>query len=269
MRETYEPVLLERKAARCSKSAGSTKVHSSTAIIDPSHAPGRVLLRAFIRPTKMLVLSPIVLMLSLYSALMFGLIYLLFTTFPAVFEETYGFSAGTAGLAYLGLGLGMIAGIVLFGRLSDRLLVASPPRWGGGTAGRPELRLVLMIRAAPVIPAGFLWYGWSAYAQTHWIVPILGTFLIGAGAFLLVMPAQIYLVDAFGAGAAASALAASTVLRSLAGTFLPFAGAPLYAGLGLGWGNSLLAFLALAFLPVPVFFYKFGERLRKRFPVDY
>lgn len=265
MRETYEPVLLERKAARCSKLAGRNKVHSRKTALDPNNAPVKVLLRTFIRPTKILVLSPIVLMMSLYSAFMFGLIYLLFTTFPAVFEETYGFSAGIAGLVYLGLGLGMIVGIVLFGNLSDKLVASSR----SGTAGRPELRLILMIWATPVIPVGFVWYGWSAYVQTHWIVPILGTFFIGAGAFLLMMPAQIYLVDAFGTSAAASALAANTVLRSLAGTFLPFAGAPLYASLGLGWGNSLLAFLALAFLPVPVFFYKFGERLRRRFPVDY
>lgn len=182
-----------------------------------------------------------------------------------MFEETYGFRPGIAGLVYLGLGLGMIVGIVLFGKLSDKLVASSR----GGTTGRAELRLILMIWATPIIPVGFFWYGWSAYAQTHWIVPILGTFFIGAGAFHLMMPAQIYLVDAFGTSAAASALAANTVLRSLAGTFLPFAGAPLYATLGLGWGNSLLAFLALAFLPVPVFFYKFGERLRKCFPVDY
>lgn len=265
MHETYEPVLIQRKAARLNKSTGSSKAHHRTTALDPHNTPGKVLLCTCIRPTKMLVLSPIVLMLSLYSAFMFGLIYLLFTTFPAVFEETYRFSAGIAGLVYLGLGLGMIVGIVLFGKFSDKLVASSR----NGTAGRPERRLILMIWATPVIPVGFFWYGWSAYAQTHWIVPILGTFVIGAGAFLLMMPAQIYLVDAFGTTAAASALAANTVLRSLAGTFLPFAGAPLYARLGIGWGNSLLAFLALAFLPVPVFFYKFGERLRERFPVTY
>lgn len=240
-------------------------VYSRTTALDADDTPGKVLLRTFIRPTKMLVLSPIVLMMSLYFAFMFGLIYLLFTTFPTVFEETHGFSAGIAGLVYHGLGLGMIVGIVLFGKLSDKLVASSR----GGTAGRPELRLILMMWATPVIPVGFVWYGWSTDVQTHWIVHILYTFFIGAGAFLLMMPAQIYLVDTFGTSAAASALAANTVLRSLVGTFLLIAGTPLYARLGLGWGNSLLAFLAVAFLPVPVFFYKSGEGLRRRFPVDY
>jgi hypothetical protein len=41
----------------------------------------------------------------------------------------------------------------------------------------------------------------------------------------------------------------------------------MYAKLGLGWGNSLLAFVALAFSPVPFVFFTYGERIRKSFPV--
>ncbi len=80
------------------------------------------------------------------------------------------------------------------------------------------------------------------------------------------MPAQIYLVDAFGPYAA-SALAANALLRSLFGTFLPLAGPKMYESMGLGWGNSLLGFLALAFAPVPWLFWRYGEVVRKRFPV--
>lgn len=268
MRETYEPVLRKRKLAKSTTMQlqdHSPEAKSDTPSVqnDNGLSPGQLLFRAFIRPTKLLIFSPIVLLLSLYSAFVFGLIYLMFTTFPGVFETTYHFSAGISGLAYLGLGLGMVVGIVLFSKLSDKLM----SRAGGDR--KPELRLLLMIWATPVIPVGCFWYGWSAYAVTHWIVPILGTFFIGLGAFLLMMPAQIYLVDSFGTDAAASALAANTVLRSLAGTFLPFAGAPLYSKLGLGWGNSLLAFLAIAFAPVPLLFYNYGEYLRTKFKVDY
>lgn len=41
---------------------------------------------------------------------------------------------------------------------------------------------------------------------------------------------------------AASAIAASSVLRSIAGGLVPLAGIPLYDRLGLGWGNTLLGF---------------------------
>jgi hypothetical protein len=68
---------------------------------------------------------------------------------------------------------------------------------------------------------------------------------------------------------AASALAANGVLRSLFGTFLPLAAPKLYASLGYGWGNTIFGFLALAFMPVPVLFYKYGAYLRNRFQVRF
>lgn len=51
----------------------------------------------------------------------------------------------------------------------------------------------------------------------------------------------------------------------------PLFGLQMYDGLGLGWGNSLLGFLALAMCPIPFLFYKYGERLRnsKRFKVTF
>lgn len=78
------------------------------------------------------------------------------------------------------------------------------------------------------------------------------------------MPAQLYLVDLFGSQAAASALGANNLMRFLFSTFLPLVGPAMYETLGYGWGNTLLGFLALAFVPFPVFFYKYGERLRAK-----
>lgn len=59
-------------------------------------------------------------------------------------------------------------------------------------------------------------------------------------------------------------MAANTVLRSAAGAFLPLAGPPMYARLGLGWGNTLLAFIAILLIPFPALLMKYGERIRKR-----
>ena len=38
----------------------------------------------------------------------------------------------------------------------------------------------------------------------------------------------------------------------------------MYNSLNYGWGNSLSGFIALAFIPAPVLFYKYGERLRAK-----
>lgn len=38
-----------------------------------------------------------------------------------------------------------------------------------------------MVLLYPFTPVGLFWYGWSVTADTHWIVPIIGTSFIGFG----------------------------------------------------------------------------------------
>jgi len=78
------------------------------------------------------------------------------------------------------------------------------------------------------------------------------------------MSVQNYLLDAY-PQYAASVTSALAVLRSLAGALLPLGALDLYDALGLGWGNSLLAFISLGLVPIPLLFYVYGPRLRQRF----
>ncbi|KAI1776438.1 MFS general substrate transporter [Hypoxylon cercidicola] len=261
LRETNATVLLQRKTERLRKETGNTKLTSRLAL----HMSTRELLaRSIVRPVKMVIFSPVTQLLSLYGGLLFGLVFLLFTTFPSVFESQYGFSTSTSGLAYLGLGIGMVCGMVGFSLLSDKLLGQA----GSSNVATPEKRLILMKWFAPVTPIGCFIYGWSAYYRTHWIVPEIGTFIIGFGGLFAILPAQTYLVDAFGPEGAASALAANVIIRSPFSAFLTFAAPPLYRNLGLGWGNSVLGFICLAFTPLPWLLYRYGEYLRTHFKVN-
>lgn len=176
MRETYAPVLLERKAARLRSIAGNV---GSQAKGRKSLSPLVHLARGLTRPLKLLVLSPVVLLLSIYVAFVFGLMFLCFSTYSAVFIEQYHFSVGVSGLTYLGQGVGMIVGLILFGALSDRILKARAKKHKGEMT--PEERLPLMVCFTPVIPIGFFWYGWTAQEKVHWMAPIVGTSFIGLG----------------------------------------------------------------------------------------
>ncbi|KAH8786362.1 putative MFS transporter [Hyaloscypha sp. PMI_1271] len=262
MQETYAPLLLKRKAARLRKITGNVGPQAKSG---ENLSPLAHLGRGLSRPLKLLVLSPLVLLLSIYVAFVFGLMFLCFSTYSEVFIEQYHFSVGVSGLTYLGQGIGMLVGLILFGALSDRILKARAAKHKGEMA--PEERLPLMIYFAPIVPIGFFWYGWTAQKKVHWMAPIVGTSFIGLGNLFVMLPAQIYLVDAFGPESAASALAANSLLRSLFATFLPLTAPQLYASLGYGWGNSLFGFLGLAFMPVPILFYKYGAYLRRRFQV--
>lgn len=158
-------------------------------------------------------------MMCVYTAVTYGLLYILFTTFTFVFEGVYAFSPSKAGLSFLGSGVGTIVGLLFVGIFSDgtlRKVIAS------GKATRPEDRLALFITvpSALSIPAGPFIYGWSTGKHVHWIVPEIGTAVVGFGMISLVMCIQTYLADAFTIHAA-SATAANAVPRSLLGALLP------------------------------------------------
>jgi hypothetical protein len=121
----------------------------------------------------------------------------------------------------------------------------------------------MMTIGGAIMPAGFFIYGWTVQAQTHFMVPIVATGLIGFGLLMTFMPATTYLVDVFTVHAA-SAMAASTVLRSLMAALIPLSSQQMYAKLGYGWGNSLLGFVACLLIPIPFLFIKYGEGIRAR-----
>src|ERR1700679_2815063 len=108
MRETYPIVLLERKAARLRKETGNPAYRSKLA---SSLSPKKLIQHTIFRPMKMLFLSPIVAGMCIYIAVMYGLLYILFTTYTFVFEEVYNFPPSTAGLSFLGSGIGTIFGL--------------------------------------------------------------------------------------------------------------------------------------------------------------
>lgn len=72
-----------------------------------------------------------------------------------------------------------------------------------------------------------------------------------------------YIIDCYGFYSN-SAIAVNTIIRSLFGAAFPLFGRQMYEGLGVDWGTSLLAFLTVAFAPVPILFYMYGAAIRKR-----
>ncbi|KAG0649326.1 Cyclopiazonic acid biosynthesis cluster T [Hyphodiscus hymeniophilus] len=257
LKETYPVIILERKAAALRKETGNPNLISA---LHDGLAPRQRIKNAIARPLNMLFTEPIVFILSFYVAVLFGYLYLFLTTFPRVFIDQYGFSTRNTGLTYIGLGVGMLLGMAIAGKGSDILFKRLVQRNNG--AMMPEYRLPPLVISAPLVAAALFWYGWTADAKTHWIVPILGTVLFGMGMMPAMISTNMYLVQAYGRYAA-SAVAASKVLQSIGGASLPLAGQPLFDALGLGWGNSLLAFLAMLFIPLPWILFKYGEKLRK------
>ncbi|KAK2029113.1 MFS general substrate transporter [Colletotrichum zoysiae] len=271
LKESFHPVILEAKAARLRKSTGNPLVRSK---LDSGLTFKHNLRRSLVRPVKILVYSPVVTLISLYIAVTFGYLNLMFTSFTEIFENYYGFTPDQVGLAYLGLGVGSLVGVALFRLTSDRYLAkkAADANAAGDNSNvpnggmKPGYRLTNLPIGSLLVPIGLFIYGWTTQYHIHWMVPIVATGLISCGNILTITPLQMYLIDAFHVHAA-SALAASIVLRSIVGAALPLAGLRMYSALGIGWGNSLLGFISLLFLPLTFVFLRYGEYLRKRFEI--
>jgi multidrug resistance protein len=257
--ETYPSVLLRKRAAALSKLTGTTYI----SILEKQRGkrtPAQAFRTALARPWALLFMEPIVLLISIYMAIIYGTLYMLFGAFPIVFQQNRGWSQGIGGLAFSGIAVGMIAGVVY--SIFDNKRYANVEKRHNGEAP-PEARLPPAMVGAVALPIGMFWFAWTNYPSIHWIVCIVASAPFGFGMVLVFLSAVNYLIDSYTIYAA-SVLAANSVLRSLFGAAFPLFTNQMYSRLGIHWASSIPAFLALACLPAPFIFYKYGEAIRMK-----
>ncbi|KAI1451385.1 MFS general substrate transporter [Annulohypoxylon moriforme] len=257
--ETYAPVLLRKRADKLSKMTGKHYL----SVIDRDQ--GRMSLGesfkiALSRPWILLFREPIVFLMSLYMAIVYGTLYMLFAAFPIVYQQYRGWSAGIGGLAFLGILVGMLFAITYTFPDNKRYIRVQEEH--GGFAP-PETRLVPTLVGCLFLPIGLFWFAWTNSPSIHWMASIAAGVPFGFGMVLVFLSIMNYLIDSYTIFAA-SVLAANSVLRSLFGAAFPLFTSYMYANLGIHWASTIPAFLALICVPVPFLFYKFGPAIRKR-----
>ncbi|ESZ92633.1 putative MFS multidrug transporter [Sclerotinia borealis F-4128] len=255
--ETYPPIILIEKAAELRRRTKNWGIHAKQEEIEIDFR--ELITKNFSRPLRLLVTEPIVLLISIYMAFIYGLLYLFLTAYPIVFQQIHGFTGGVGGLPYFGMIIGMlIAGVYV---------VLTQPSYNRKLAANngipiPEWRLPPVIAGGVSFAAGLFWFGWSGYrADIHWIVPTLSGLLTGFGLLAIFLQSLNYLVDAY-LMFAASAIAANTFLRSLAGAGFPLFSQYMFKSLGVNWAGTLLGCVALVLVPIPVCFYIYGAKIR-------
>ena len=261
LQETWAPKLLEQKANRLRKETGNEKLHSELTTNEPII---KKVEKSLVRPFRLLLTQPIVIALAIYMSYLYGLVYLVISSFPALYTSPkyYNESTQISGLHYIAVAIGYFLGAQITSRFNDWLYRRLKHRNGG--KGSPEFRVPVMIPCAILLPIGFFWYGWSAEARIQWIMPDIGVAILSAATICGYQAIQTYIIDAY-TKYAASAVASITTLRSLAGFGFPLFAPALYNSLGYGWGNSLLGFVAIAIgVPAPWFFWHYGGKLRAK-----
>jgi multidrug resistance protein len=166
--ETYAPVILRARADKLSKITG--KVFKSRQEIDQgSISVGEVFKTSLMRPWILLFREPIVFLLSLYLAIIYGTLYMLFGAFPIVYQQQRGWSPGIGGLAFLGVAVGMLIAVAYaiwdnkrYSKVSDEYKGFAPP----------EARLPLCMVGSIAVPVGMFWFAWTNYPSIHFMASI-------------------------------------------------------------------------------------------------
>ena len=213
-----------------------------------------------VKPITLNFTEPIVFLLNLYIALIYGLLYIWFESFPLVFVEIYGFNLGEEGLAFLGILVGTVIALAMVSAWNYWYLEKQFDERGNVV---PEQRLMPAMVGSFAVPICLFWFGWSARPSLHWIMPIIGSGFFGIAAFCLFNAVLPYLSDAY-PDSVASVLAGNDLMRSAFGAGFPLFANAMFMRLGINWASSLLAFLGIAFIPIPFLLFKYGKQIREK-----
>ncbi|EMR62584.1 putative mfs multidrug transporter protein [Eutypa lata UCREL1] len=107
-KETYAPVILQRKAARARKETDDERWWSR---YDERVSTSALVKTYMWRPFELAFKEPILWFFNLWLSLFYGILYLCFVAYPIVFTQHRGWGPGTSGLSFIGMGIGTMIGI--------------------------------------------------------------------------------------------------------------------------------------------------------------
>ncbi|KAK6198626.1 multidrug resistance protein 2 [Scheffersomyces amazonensis] len=263
--ETYGKTLLYRKANRLRRITGNQNITSEGHIENSKLTPKELAIDLLYRPFEITIIEPVVLSVNLYIALVYSVMYLWFEGFPIVFVGIHHFTLVEMGVTYVSIMIGIAIGAAIYvpymyNKFTKRVL--------RGEGVSPELFMPMAIFGAIMMPIGIFIFGWTSSPDIHWFPPLIGGAIFACGAFIIFQTLFNYLGASF-YRYLASVFASNALFRSVIAGVFPLFGKPLFTNIGsekfpVGWGSSILGFIAVAMISIPVYFYFHGPQLRAR-----
>ncbi|KAF8147884.1 major facilitator superfamily domain-containing protein [Crassisporium funariophilum] len=258
--ETYTPTLVKNKAVRLRRVTGEDRYWAPLERQAKETSLTRAIVVSCYKPFQLLFFDRMALLLDLWTALILGILYLTFQAFPFIFQDGHSFNMQSTGMAFLGIGAGMI--IAISTQPYWNRLYARAARENGGNVP-PETRLIMGEVGGVLVPLGLFWLAFTTFRGVPWIIPIIASIPFGAGIYFVFTSTFTYLVTAY-RPIAASAMGSNSFMRStFAAAFPLFAGA-MYRKLGTVGATALLAGLTTVMAPLPFIFRRIGARHRQR-----
>lgn len=260
-RETYAPIILERRAKLLRKNTG---LHYHA--LSSTRAQGTSLLqylsRGLTRPIRLMLFHPIIQITMALQALNYGTLYIVLASFSSIYIDLYHQTPTLSSLHYLAIALGELLGSQIAAWVMDWSYTVLQSRYH--RSGIPEFRIPMIFPFALLTPVGILLYGWAVHYHLHWAIVDTGVFIYAVMSQATGQALQGYAIDAY-AEHVSSAQAATQFWSSMAAFAFPLFAPTLYRVLGYGWGNSTLAFVYLAVgVPAPAVLWVWGPKLRAK-----
>ncbi|KAI1379337.1 major facilitator superfamily domain-containing protein [Hypoxylon crocopeplum] len=249
--ETSSDTILLRRARRLRALTGREDLKSEPEVRQSEMKAGTVAFDAF---------DLAILFTTTYLALIYGIYYSFFESFPLAFQGIYGFDLDSPGMAFLCVLVGLVV-VVVF--LLAYIRYIAPRRFVKYDTVTPEERMWPAFIATFFIPTGLFIFAWTVRESIHWSVCMVGMAMSECGIFLISQAIFIYLPSTY-PRYAGSLFAANGLARSLfAGAAILFS-LPMLDALGVDGGVSLLAGLSILCIFGVYGLWFFGANLRKR-----
>jgi hypothetical protein len=126
----------------------------------------------------MLAKEPILLLISLYMGLVYGILYLFFEAYPISFQEVRGWNGGVGALPFIGIMIGVIFGSIAISIATKTRFARKLKKYGHVI---PEERLPPMIAGAFLLPIGLFWFAWTSNPNISWVPQVIAGIPIGMG----------------------------------------------------------------------------------------
>ncbi|KAF2437492.1 multidrug resistance protein-like protein [Karstenula rhodostoma CBS 690.94] len=258
--ESSTATILYYKAKRLREETGNENLMSYAEQKQKNLKASSLLFDALIKPWEINALDPAILFTTIYLGLCYGTYYSFFESLPLVYPVIYGFSAESTALVFLVVAP---AGLLAFTAHCIYLKYRSFPRMMAGTFGELENHLLPGLFASPIICIGLFMFAWTARPEVHWMAPTVGLGLAIFGTYFVAQSILLYIPNIY-PRYAASIFSANSLSRSLFAFAAVLFSRPMFRGIGIDGGVSLLAgFMVLCTAGMGVLF-RFGKAMRGR-----
>jgi MFS family permease len=228
----------------------------------------REILITWVRPFRMFVTEPIVLVLSLLSGFSDAIIFMFLQSYALVFKQ-WDFAVFAIGLSFIAIGIGyFIAWFSFFPAIkrNERLRRDKPD----DERSQYEARLWWLLYTAPCLPIGLIIFAWTSTGPPiHWIGPLIGSAIIGIANYAIYMATIDYMICAYGPYSA-SATGGNGWARDFLAGVLTLPATPFFTNIGgenhLAYASTILFAISLLLVVSVYVIYWKGPELRKRSP---